>query len=179
MNRLLTFDASLSRRLVLPLDSSWRQLARWIAHLGDGPLVFGGLALVYLLAWLWNNPFLRQAMVIVVIVVLSAMIIVTMIKYVVRRQRPQPPGEFVTFKYDAYSFPSGHSARLMALAVGLAFFFPTLSWLVMVIALLVAAARVVVGVHYVSDIVVGLITGAIVAWGTVILLQGFLSIPTP
>jgi membrane-associated phospholipid phosphatase len=48
----------------------------------------------------------------------------------------------------------------------------------MIIALLVAVARVVVGVHYISDIVVGLISGAIVAWGSVTLLQLFLPIPT-
>jgi membrane-associated phospholipid phosphatase len=104
------------------------------------------------------------------------MTVVTSIKFIVRRARPFPPGEFVTFKYDAYSFPSGHSARLAALAIGTIFFFPNSGWVLIVGALAVAAARVVVGIHYVSDIVVGLAVGAVTAWGAILLLLPLLPI---
>ena len=170
MDRLLNFDAKLSQRLSLPPDSGWRQLARFVAHLGDGPLVFGGLGLAYLLAWLGGQARLCQEVLITALIILAAILIATLIKFVVRRQRPRPPGEFVTFQYDAYSFPSGHAARLAALAVSASFFDPILGWILIATTLSVAVARIVVGVHYLGDIVIGLALGVLVAWGGLTLL---------
>jgi undecaprenyl-diphosphatase len=163
-NQLSSFDTKLSKRLSLPLESIWWRGARIVAHMGDGPYVFSSLILVYLLSWWWSDTFLRQADVTVAVIVVAAILIVTSIKFTVRRQRPAPPGEFVTFRYDLYSFPSGHSARMAALAVGALFFYPSLGWILLLVTLGVAAARVAVGVHYVGDILAGLGTGAVVAW---------------
>ena len=176
MDRLLNFDAKLSQRLSLPSDSGWRQLARFVAHWGDGPYVFGGLGLAYLLAWLGDQARLRQEVLITALIILAAILIVTLIKFVVRRQRPRPPGEFVTFQYDVYSFPSGHAARLAALAVSAIFFDPTLGWILIAITLSVAVARVAVGVHYLGDIIIGLALGVLVAWAGLTLLS-YLSLP--
>jgi len=164
MDRLLNLDAVFSQHFILPPESNRRQLAKFTAHLGDGPHVFGGLGLIYLIGWFNDGIHLCQNVLVIVLTILAAIIAVTLIKFIVRRQRPQPPGEFVTFQYDVYSFPSGHSARLAALAVSTIFFDPLLGWILVVIALSVAAARVAVGVHYVGDIVVGLGVGALVAW---------------
>lgn len=176
MDRFLNFDAKLSRRLSLPVNSGWRQLARFVAHVGDGPYVFGGLGLAYMLAWFGGKARLRQELLITALIILIAILIVTLVKFVVRRQRPQPPGEFVTFQYDAYSFPSGHAARLAALTVSAIFFNPILGWIFVVITLSVATARVVVGVHYLGDIIIGLALGVLVAWAALSLLP-YLSLP--
>lgn len=170
MKRLLAFDATFSQYLTLSPESGWWQRARVLAHLGDGPYIFGVLGLGYLLGWLWPNPFLRQAMLTVALSVLLTMGIVTLIKYLVRRERPHPPGEFVVFPYDRYSFPSGHSARMVALAVSTLFFYPLFGWALVVITLGVAVSRIVVGIHYFSDIVVGIGVGTLVAWGALPLL---------
>lgn len=164
MKRLLAFDASLSQRLTLSPRSIWWRWARIVAHLGDGPYVFTGLGLIYLLGWPWPNPLVRQAALVVMVVVFLAMATVTAIKFLIRRPRPQPPGEFVTFQYDKYSFPSGHSARMMALSVGIFFFYPIVGWILLILATSVAVARVVVGIHYVSDIMIGIGVGALVGW---------------
>ena len=149
---------------------------RLVAHVGDGPYVFGGLGLMYGLGWLFDNFLLRNVVIIVALIVLATMILVTAIKYGVRRKRPHPPGEFVTFEYDRYSFPSGHSARLAALASGTMIFYPLLGLALWSVALAVAIARVGVGVHYLSDIVAGLGVGVLVTWTTMFLLTS-LSIP--
>jgi undecaprenyl-diphosphatase len=127
-------------------------------------LVFGGLGLVYELSWLAAKAQLRQAILVIALLVLIVAPLVTLIKFVVRRQRPQPPGEFVSFQYDVYSFPSGHAARLAALAVSVMFFNLPLGWSFVGLAVGVAAARVAVGIHYISDVLVGLGLGALVAW---------------
>ncbi len=150
--------------MTLAPSSSRRQLARWVAHLGDGPFVMATLAVVYLAGWAGGDASLCRMVGLSLLVVVAVAAVVTAIKFSVRRQRPRPPGEFVTLAYDAYSFPSGHSARLAALAVSVGFFFPGLAWLLILVALLVALARVAVGIHYVGDIVVGLGLGIVVAW---------------
>lgn len=168
--RLLTIDTRLSEQLSLPPESSrWRWAGR-IAHLGDGSYVFGGLGLIYGLGWLWNQTLLCQADLIIGLLILATAALVTLIKFGVRRRRPQPPGKFVSFQYDAYSFPSGHAARLATLAIGAMFFDSLLGWILLGLAVSVAAARVMVGIHYVSDIVIGLGLGGLVAWAGLTLL---------
>jgi undecaprenyl-diphosphatase len=80
----------------------------------------------------------------------------------VRRQRP--PGEWgaIYRQADPHSFPSGHAARALMLAVlglslGPAWFAAALC----VWGPLVALARVAMGVHYVSDIAVGALLGVV------------------
>lgn len=164
VERLLKLDIRLSQQLSLPLESNWRHGASLVAHLGDGPLVFGGLGLVYGLGWWADASLVRQAALTLTILVLAAILLVTLVKFGVRRRRPHPPGEFVTFAYDVYSFPSGHAARLAALAIGGLFFNVSLGWTLMLLAVSVALARVLVGVHYLSDILMGLALGGLVAW---------------
>jgi undecaprenyl-diphosphatase len=138
-----------------------------MAHVGDGQNVFGALGVIYLLSWLLDKPLLRQSVLTIALIVLVAMLVITLIKFGVRRQRPRPPGEFVQLQYDKYSFPSGHAARLAALAVITAFLSPALGWFLGGVALMVAVARVAVGIHYVSDIVAGLVIGGLVSWGII------------
>lgn len=174
LDRLLGLDAWLSRQLYLPPESNWRSRVGLVAHLGDGPLVFGGLGLVYSLGWLGSKPRLCQAVLLIALIVLAVMGVVTLVKFGVRRQRPRPPGEFVTFQYDAYSFPSGHAARLTALAASVMFFDPLLGLVFGVLALSVAAARVLVGIHYLGDIVIGLGLGLLIAWEGIMLFSSLL-----
>jgi len=149
-----------------------------LAHLGDGPYVFGMLGALYLLGWLFDDPYLRRADLVITLNLVIVMLVVTLIKYAVRRRRPQPPGEFVAFRYDAYSFPSGHAARMASLALGAAFFFPAFGWLGVGLALGVALARVAVGVHYLSDILIGLAVGLVVTWSDIRILAYLLTLPT-
>ena len=179
MERFLRFDAALSQRFVLPLESHWRRKARVMAHLGDGPYVFGGLGLAGLIGWLRSDFRFCQNILVIAFIVLMTGLIVTLIKFIARRQRPQPPGEFVTFHYDVYSFPSGHSARLAALAVAVLFWDPLWGAILAVIAVGVAGARVVVGVHYLTDIIMGLGVGGLVAWHGVTLLLPLLPVLSP
>jgi undecaprenyl-diphosphatase len=60
---------------------------------------------------------------------------------------------------DRYSFPSGHSARMGAIAIVVAARYPPLALPSFALALLVAACRALVGVHYLTDVSVGLLLG--------------------
>lgn len=56
---------------------------------------------------------------------------------------------------DHFSFPSGHSCAAMAVALSYAILAPALAVPVLVFAILIGLSRVVLGVHYPGDVVVG------------------------
>jgi undecaprenyl-diphosphatase len=82
------------------------------------------------------------------------------------RQRPYiNHGDILcgTAPLDQYSFPSGHTLHATSFAVMLSQFEPLLMPIVVTFALLVAVSRVVLGLHYPSDVVVGAAMGATLA----------------
>lgn len=168
MTRFLQHDAALSRRLALPPNHPRWRLAEQAAHLGDGPRVFGGLGLVYLLGRAFDWPGARAMVLLTLAALVAAALVVFAVKYTLRRERPRDPTGFVTISYDKYSFPSGHSARMSALAGACLPFIPMLGAALLALAATVALARVMVGVHYLADVIAGYAIGLgvalLVAW---------------
>jgi undecaprenyl-diphosphatase len=64
---------------------------------------------------------------------------------------------------DRYSFPSGHTLHAVAFTLIAISAFPALAWLLVPFAVLVAMSRVVLGLHYPSDVVAGALLGALLA----------------
>ncbi|MBI1907881.1 phosphatase PAP2 family protein [Candidatus Uhrbacteria bacterium] len=90
------------------------------------------------------------------------------LEYLVRRPRPfersaQEPLIRMTFKTP--SFPSGHATVSFAIASTMYFFNAELFLWFLAAAVLVSLSRVAVGVHYLSDILVGALIGSMVPWG--------------
>jgi undecaprenyl-diphosphatase len=94
-----------------------------------------------------------------ILAVVAGQLIATGIKYSVRRPRPLERQGFYIVQYDRYSFPSGHSVRVAAIATIVAYAYPGLAPIGYALALLVAVCRVLVGVHYPTDVIVGLLIG--------------------
>jgi len=90
-------------------------------------------------------------------------------KFITKRKRPDAllPG----FRYaeflvtDRYSFPSGHAGRCWAMATVAAWFYPVWGGLAIPLALLIIFARVALGVHFISDVIVGAGIGIGAAYG--------------
>jgi undecaprenyl-diphosphatase len=64
---------------------------------------------------------------------------------------------------DAFSFPSGHTLHAFAFALLLSAFHPALAPLLWSFAALVGLARVVLGLHFPSDVVFGAVIGTATA----------------
>jgi undecaprenyl-diphosphatase len=60
---------------------------------------------------------------------------------------------------DPFSFPSGHAAASFAVAVPIAIEWPWLAPLVLGVAMVIAASRVILRVHHASDVFVGAALG--------------------
>ena len=68
--------------------------------------------------------------------------------------------------YEQTSFPSGHATTIWACGVALAILFPRWRLLWYALAILVSMSRVIIGAHYLSDV----LAGAYVAVMTVLVL---------
>jgi undecaprenyl-diphosphatase len=71
---------------------------------------------------------------------------------------------------DRFSFPSGHTITAFAVAVSLSSFYPGLAVGLFFCAISVAASRVLLGMHFLSDVLAGAAIGTLLAYGSVWLL---------
>jgi undecaprenyl-diphosphatase len=92
-------------------------------------------------------------------------IIVQMVKRTVGRPRPSRSTNCRTLvqEPDRFSFPSGHSAAAMSVAIVYAFAFPQLAPVLVPLAVLVGMSRVFLGVHYPGDVLIGQIIALLTA----------------
>lgn len=153
-------DRKWSGRFRIPDGSRWtRFLALFVAHLGDSPL----WAVVSAIAYWRGDSRLRAAVILMAAAVIGAAAINFAVKNLVRRIRP---GGYSPLLYsrsmDQHSFPSGHAARVGALAVTLSAAYPALWPILLAYALGVAIARVALGAHYLGDVAFGLLLGSLV-----------------
>jgi undecaprenyl-diphosphatase len=89
--------------------------------------------------------------------------IVTVIKFSIRRRRPEGEWGAIYRNTDPHSFPSGHAARAALLAVLSLVWGPSwLGALLLIWAPFVSLARVAMGLHYLSDVIVGATMGVII-----------------
>jgi undecaprenyl-diphosphatase len=144
------------------LPARWRRIA-WTAvglwtHTGDGL----AWLMIGVLAWRFGNELWAVVGERIVLATGLAWCVSTILKFMIRRPRPEGAGGHFFNALDSHAFPSGHAARIGALLVAAG---PLLPWwaasAMLVWGQSVAVSRVVLGLHYVSDIVVGLLVGAI------------------
>ena len=74
-----------------------------------------------------------------------------------------------TAPLDKYSFPSGHTMNAVNFAVLFTWAYPPLAYIVIPFAFLVALSRVILGMHYPTDVVVGAALGIILSWTSLLL----------
>ncbi len=72
---------------------------------------------------------------------------------------------------DQFSFPSGHTITAFAVAVSLSRFYPDLAIGLLFCSFSVAASRIMLGMHFLSDVVAGALIGTGLAWGAVALVR--------
>jgi undecaprenyl-diphosphatase len=80
------------------------------------------------------------------------------LKHASRRKRPceiEPHCWSLLLPPDKYSFPSGHSITSFAIAVSIGLFYPDLQAVLLAVALLIASSRIILGMHFLSDVLAG------------------------
>ena len=152
LDRLLALDQAWSARLTIRQAGLLHAIMQVIAHTGDG-LVWIAIGIGLWLIGL-PEPALREE-----ITVFALIGIVAALKFAFRRRRPTGQRGTLYFELDARSFPSGHAARMSALAVTFGTLNPAIAIGMGMWAALVSLARVALGIHYLSDVTAGAVLG--------------------
>jgi undecaprenyl-diphosphatase len=149
-------------------------VSKFIAFVGDAPFL-GAISVVLTIALLLARQRVRAF--IPLVAYLGGEFLVYVIRAIIHRQRPLTanfpalhaiPGVHET----SYSYPSGHATAATAVLFGLAGL-AVMTWnvwwpwlLASVLTVAVACSRLVLGVHWFSDVAFGLIMG--VCWGVIV-----------
>lgn len=137
-----------------------RRIFQLASRLGDGVIWY---LLIMVLPCLYGRPALRPAVVMALTGALG-LAVYKVLKRAFVRERP-----FITHAaidramapLDRYSFPSGHTLHAMSFTLQACVHFPQLSWVLVPLALTIAASRVVLGLHYPTDVLAGAVLGAL------------------
>ena len=70
---------------------------------------------------------------------------------------------------DRYSFPSGHTLHAVCFTLILTSYFPEWTAVLITVALLIALSRVILGLHYPTDVAAGAALGAALGLGSLLL----------
>lgn len=139
-----------------------------ISRAGDGPIWYALMLLVVLVDG-WNG---LSASVHMAGTGLVALLLYTQLKRRTRRPRPfRDDGRImaITPPLDEYSFPSGHTLHAVAFTIIAVAWYPSLALLLVPFTLAVAASRVVLGLHYPSDVVAAALIASLLGLGSLIL----------
>jgi undecaprenyl-diphosphatase len=160
MKKLIELDDKLTKSLRIdPGKVFWFKMASFVAHTGDSWYWLAGLFIVWLVGIFANDEWHYISGVLAFSLLLEAVFVLGL-KFIIKRQRPEGEWGQIYRSTDPHSFPSGHAARailiaVMGTAIGPAWF----GILLILWAPLACLARIVMGVHYVSDVVVGALIG--------------------
>jgi undecaprenyl-diphosphatase len=139
-----------------------RRIFQIASRLGDGIFWY---VLILTLPIMFGRTAVRPAIVMALTGALGVLIY-ALLKRVFVRERP-----FITHAaidrgaapLDRYSFPSGHTLHAVSFTWQACAHFPELAWVLVPLAALIAGSRVVLGLHYPSDVLAGAAIGAALA----------------
>jgi undecaprenyl-diphosphatase len=68
---------------------------------------------------------------------------------------------------DQFSFPSGHTMTAFSVAIVISYFYPSLEGGLFFLALSIAVSRIVLGMHFLSDVLAGMLMGVALGLGSI------------
>jgi undecaprenyl-diphosphatase len=74
---------------------------------------------------------------------------------------------------DRFSFPSGHTMTAFSIALVVSYFYPSLEGPLFFLALSIAVSRVVLGMHFLSDVLAGMVLGVALACASITAFASF------
>jgi membrane-associated phospholipid phosphatase len=141
-----------------------------ITHLGDSKYYIVGLLLVFFFFKIKGAALFAAQSIFVWFSVALSGVVADILKFILGRARPKllfENGnygfEFFKTSHEWVSCPSGHASTAISLGVSLAFLFPRARLPILALAVIVAFSRVFITAHFVSDVLIGSLIGALTA----------------
>ncbi len=159
LHRILELDTRLCVRVNKTSQYRWvRMVFRTVSRLGDG--VFWYTLMLGAIIFDTNNGL--QAATHMAVVGLSATLLYKWLKGKTLRPRPYEVRQDIWLTgrpLDRFSFPSGHTLHAVAFTAVALSYYPSLAIILLPFSLLVGLSRVVLGLHYPSDVLAGALIG--------------------
>jgi undecaprenyl-diphosphatase len=130
---------------------------------GDGWLWYGMAAIILL----FGGPLRFRAVGAAALAAGLGIAIFLNLKKATGRKRPctfEPHCWATLLPPDQFSFPSGHTITAFAVALSLSLCYPNLAAGLLFCAISIAASRILLGMHFLSDVLAGAAIGAILAF---------------
>ncbi|OGP14183.1 MAG: hypothetical protein A2054_09385 [Deltaproteobacteria bacterium GWA2_55_10] len=153
----------------IPKTEPLLSVSKFLTLVGDGMVLFGVCAVIFLMGKTRGDSFLRDTGKEGIFALLLSSAAVHLLKAAFERPRIAHSNDAIfqllqnTSVFDLEgkynSFPSGHSAASFAVAYVLARKFPRYGIFFYIVAMLVAASRVTLGSHYPTDVLAGALLG--------------------
>ncbi len=143
----------------------YRRSVRFISHTGDGPVYFLIAVMLLLLEPVNGKTFFWAG----IIAYTFDVSLYLLLKNLIKRDRPAV--KISTYQAwitpsDQFSFPSGHTAAAFLFACLILNFYPIFAAPAFIWACAIGMSRVLLGVHYPTDLVAGAALGSACAfWG--------------
>jgi len=140
------------------LDSLWIFFAEYLGY-----ILVGVLILFLLKNYKKYRQFVAKAL---ISAVLSRFVITEIIRFFWQRPRPFIGNDvnLLINHSDTSSFPSGHAAFYFGLSMMVYFYNKKLGIIFLIASFLISVSRILVGVHWPSDILAGAVVGIFSAW---------------
>jgi undecaprenyl-diphosphatase len=157
--RLSAADARLCVRLNRFARKSWvRRLLRVVSRLGDGVFWYALMGLLLIT----QHELAIKPVAHMIAVGLAGLALYKWLKQKTLRPRPCDLHPVIlrgTDPLDEFSFPSGHTLHAVAFTSVALAYFPWLAPILLPFALLVGLSRIVLGLHYPTDVLAGAALG--------------------
>lgn len=162
---MFDFIANRDHRLMQRVNSwsapQWvRVWMMWATWGGDGWLWYA----MGLIVLLFGGEQRYEALVAAAVSSGSGVLLFLKLKRVCNRQRPsaaEPHCWATLLPPDQFSFPSGHTITAFSIAVPLGLFYPSLMVGLLFCAISIAISRVMLGLHFLSDVLAGCAIGVL------------------
>lgn len=163
IDQVILWDRSIT--LLFNRTLRWRtvsQFFRAISNLGNGKIWYMLMAILVVR----HGEYGIRAALHMGLTALVTLVVYKCVKGVTQRPRPGAVHNAVmqgTTALDEYSFPSGHTMHAVAFSIIAAAWFPALVPVLLMFTLLIAMSRIVLGLHYPTDVFLGAIFGLIIS----------------
>jgi len=140
---------------------SLRLIFEQVSRLGDGVFWYALMLAMWLIDVGTVRPVLHMALAGV-----AGTLVYKWLKKRASRPRPFHRDQDIVLSIaplDRYSFPSGHTLHAVIFTYVAVFYMPSLAWLLIPFSVLVGLSRLVLGLHYPSDVIAGVLIGGVIA----------------
>lgn len=141
-----------------------------ISRLGDGTFWFVMLVMV----WMLQKQYGYKQIIYLACASFCVTAIYKILKTKTLRPRPYQVHQVIVAgdrPLDHYSFPSGHTLHAVLATIVLGCISPILLYLMLPFTVLVALSRIILGLHYPTDVLVGALLG--IAFAIVVIMCGY------